>query len=142
MFLFILDYIIEGVALVGLRFCVRRNWFYWFIESRKCFVSCTTQYNFPGDGTPMDMWDFRGWKMIPQNRGLQEPKYLTPHLIQHINPGVKLIVLLRNPADRFCLLCVLFYIIPRQYFIFSFISFSFFLKCLLSVIVKRSYRKH
>nr|XP_022316415.1 carbohydrate sulfotransferase 15-like isoform X2 [Crassostrea virginica] len=53
-----------------------------------------------GDGTPMDMWDFRGWKMIPQNRGLQEPKYLTPHLIQHINPGVKLIVLLRNPADR------------------------------------------
>ncbi|XP_061192047.1 carbohydrate sulfotransferase 15-like [Saccostrea echinata] len=53
-----------------------------------------------GDGTPMDMWDFRGWKMIPQNRGLSEPRYLTPHLIKHINPDVKLIVILRNPVDR------------------------------------------
>ncbi|XP_048762961.2 carbohydrate sulfotransferase 15-like isoform X2 [Ostrea edulis] len=53
-----------------------------------------------GDGTPMDMWDFRGWKMIPQNKGLKEPRYLTPHLIKHINPVVKLIVILRNPVDR------------------------------------------
>lgn len=53
-----------------------------------------------GDGTPMDMWDFRGWTMIPQNKGLKEPQYLTPHLIRHVNRDVKLLILLRNPVDR------------------------------------------
>ncbi|KAL5016974.1 hypothetical protein ScPMuIL_006563, partial [Solemya velum] len=53
-----------------------------------------------GDGTPMDFWDFSGWPLIPQNRGLTEPKILTPHLIRHINPNVKLFLILRDPVDR------------------------------------------
>lgn len=53
-----------------------------------------------GDGTPMDMWDFTGWTQIPQNQNLTEPKYLTPHLIKHINNKTKFIIILRNPVDR------------------------------------------
>lgn len=53
-----------------------------------------------GDGTPMDMWDMSGWVSIPQNQGFREPRVLTPHLIKHMNPAVKLIVILREPVER------------------------------------------
>ena len=53
-----------------------------------------------GDGTPMDFWDFTGWRNIQQNQGLDHPKVLTPHLLHHINPNVKLIIILRNPTQR------------------------------------------
>ncbi|KAL3887009.1 hypothetical protein ACJMK2_026965 [Sinanodonta woodiana] len=38
--------------------------------------------------------------MIPQNKGFHEPKYVTPHLIRHMNPNVKLIVIFRDPLER------------------------------------------
>ncbi|OWF40119.1 carbohydrate sulfotransferase 15-like [Mizuhopecten yessoensis] len=53
-----------------------------------------------GDGTPMDFWDFSGWPQIPQNRNQTMPSILTPHLIKHVNPGVKLILVLRDPTER------------------------------------------
>ncbi|XP_076104304.1 carbohydrate sulfotransferase 15-like isoform X1 [Mytilus galloprovincialis] len=53
-----------------------------------------------GDGTPMDMWDFRGWPQIPQNMNKSEPEILTPHLIRHLYPEMKFIITLRNPIDR------------------------------------------
>ncbi|XP_069127282.1 carbohydrate sulfotransferase 15-like [Argopecten irradians] len=57
-------------------------------------------YGITGDGTPMDAWDFRGWTQIPQNKGLKEPKYLTPDLVHHVNKNMKLIIIMRNPVDR------------------------------------------
>ncbi|XP_063447214.1 carbohydrate sulfotransferase 15-like [Mytilus trossulus] len=53
-----------------------------------------------GDGTPMDMWYYRGWPQIPQNLHKSDPEVLTPHLIRHINPDMKFIIILRNPIDR------------------------------------------
>ncbi|XP_046365506.2 carbohydrate sulfotransferase 15-like [Haliotis rufescens] len=53
-----------------------------------------------GDGTPMDFWDFRGWTRIPQNRGLQEPLVLTPHLMRHVYKYMKFLLIFRNPIDR------------------------------------------
>ncbi|KAK3089005.1 hypothetical protein FSP39_000064 [Pinctada imbricata] len=53
-----------------------------------------------GDGTPMDFWDFSGWPLIPQNKGLQDPKILTPHLINHVNPNAKFVLIFREPAER------------------------------------------
>ncbi|XP_060083042.1 carbohydrate sulfotransferase 15-like [Ylistrum balloti] len=53
-----------------------------------------------GDGTPMDFWDFSGWPKIPQNRNQNIPKILTPHLLKHVNPNVKLILVLRDPTER------------------------------------------
>jgi hypothetical protein len=48
----------------------------------------------------MDFWDLTGWKYIPQNEAMVEPVYLTPHLIKHVNPKVRLIVILREPIER------------------------------------------
>ncbi|XP_060067963.1 carbohydrate sulfotransferase 15-like [Ylistrum balloti] len=54
-----------------------------------------------GHADPMDLWGMYYWKYIPQNDAtLSEPVYTTPHLIHHINPGLKLIVILREPAER------------------------------------------
>ncbi|XP_035826722.1 carbohydrate sulfotransferase 15-like [Aplysia californica] len=53
-----------------------------------------------GDGTPMDFWDFRGWYLDPQNAGLDEPKFLTPHAMRHIYRNPKFFILLRDPAER------------------------------------------
>ena len=53
-----------------------------------------------GDGNPRDIFSMTGWVHIPQNQGLKEPRIITPHLLRHISPGVKLIVLLRNPVER------------------------------------------
>ena len=56
--------------------------------------------NDAGDGTPIDFWDFRAWPLIPQNKGLSEPAVLTPHLMRHLYPDPKFIVIMRNPVDR------------------------------------------
>ncbi|XP_059177860.1 carbohydrate sulfotransferase 15-like [Physella acuta] len=54
-----------------------------------------------GDATPMDLWDFRGWPMIPQNEGLNEPHILTPHFFKYIYKGApKLIIQFREPIER------------------------------------------
>ncbi|WAQ97045.1 CHSTF-like protein, partial [Mya arenaria] len=55
----------------------------------------------PGDGTPMDLWDERGWVNLPQNAGRKTPLFLTPHLVNHVNPHVKLIVIFREPVNRY-----------------------------------------
>ncbi|XP_059177859.1 carbohydrate sulfotransferase 15-like [Physella acuta] len=54
-----------------------------------------------GDASPMDLWDFRGWPMIPQNEGLNEPHILMPHFLKYIYKGApKLIIQLREPIER------------------------------------------
>ncbi|OWF39912.1 carbohydrate sulfotransferase 15-like isoform X3 [Mizuhopecten yessoensis] len=54
-----------------------------------------------GHADPMDLWGMYYWKDIPQNNAtLSEPVYTTPHLIHHINPALKLIVILREPSER------------------------------------------
>ncbi|XP_025086820.1 carbohydrate sulfotransferase 15-like isoform X1 [Pomacea canaliculata] len=52
------------------------------------------------DASPPDMWDFRGWSLLPQNKGLREPKVLTPHLMRHLYRDPKFIVLMRDPVER------------------------------------------
>ncbi|XP_078319066.1 carbohydrate sulfotransferase 15-like [Crassostrea virginica] len=68
--------------------------------SEKLEESSTNFNNIIGDGTPMDFWDFSGWPLIPQNIGHQEPKIITPHLIKHLNPYVKFILIFRQPSER------------------------------------------
>ncbi|PVD34898.1 hypothetical protein C0Q70_06179 [Pomacea canaliculata] len=52
------------------------------------------------DGSPLDMWDLRGWILLPQNRGLREPQVMTPHLMRHLYRDPKFIVLMRDPVER------------------------------------------
>ncbi|KAK3577378.1 hypothetical protein CHS0354_008475 [Potamilus streckersoni] len=54
-----------------------------------------------GHGDPMDFWDHSMWRYIPQNNiSADEPDVLAPDLIHHVNPDVKLILVLRNPIER------------------------------------------
>ena len=53
-----------------------------------------------GEASPSIFWEASHWKELPENRGLDEPKYVTAHYVKHIVPDVKIIVILRNPTDR------------------------------------------
>ena len=49
----------------------------------------------------MDFWDHSSWKRIPQNDPSADvPEVNTPRLIKHVNPDVKLILILRDPIER------------------------------------------
>ena len=49
----------------------------------------------------MDFWDQTQWKFIPQNDpNATEPMYTAPDLLKHVQPNVKLILLLRDPVER------------------------------------------
>ncbi|KAL5017392.1 hypothetical protein ScPMuIL_006981 [Solemya velum] len=52
------------------------------------------------EATAWDFWYFHFWEKIQQNKGLKEPIVVTPHLIQHMIPQTKFIVIFRNPTER------------------------------------------
>ena len=52
------------------------------------------------DGSPPDMWEFRGWTQLPQNRNLRNPAVLTPHLMRHLYRDPKFLILVREPVER------------------------------------------
>lgn len=53
-----------------------------------------------GHGDPMDTWYPFDWTLIPQNYPTsEEPVYVTPNLIYHLNPNIKLILVIRNPVE-------------------------------------------
>ena len=59
--------------------------------------------NYPyitGEATPTYISDSQYWMDTPENTGYDEATILTPHLIKHIIPDVKVIIILRNPTDR------------------------------------------
>lgn len=50
----------------------------------------------------MDFWDHSDWREIPQNDPTADvPTFITPHLVKHVQPNVKLILMLRQPAERY-----------------------------------------
>lgn len=54
-----------------------------------------------GSGDPMDFWDEFAWKLIPQNDPkADEPLWTTPYFVHHMNPNVKLLLMLRDPVER------------------------------------------
>lgn len=53
----------------------------------------------------MDFWDHKYWRDIHQNDPYANvPKVMTPHLVKHVLPNIKLILLLREPAERYFLI--------------------------------------
>ncbi|XP_061187762.1 uncharacterized protein LOC133195824 [Saccostrea echinata] len=44
-----------------------------------------------------DSWD---WKNFPGNERLKEPKYVLPFFIRKLLPGLKIIIMLRDPVER------------------------------------------
>ena len=73
-----------------------------------------------GDASASTLWDNDFWNILPGNADLSEPELLIAHYIHHMTPKVKIIVILRNPIDRW---------VRRCFFEFSFkiVYFSLFL---------------
>ena len=53
-----------------------------------------------GDGTTNTFTDSNYWMDTPENANFTQPEILIPHLIYHLNPQTKLILLLRDPVER------------------------------------------
>ncbi|XP_021357534.1 carbohydrate sulfotransferase 15-like [Mizuhopecten yessoensis] len=53
-----------------------------------------------GEGSQSTLWDHTWWWWYTKNRNDEEPRLLNAHIIRHILPDVKLLVILRNPVDR------------------------------------------
>ena len=52
------------------------------------------------DGSASTLWDNFPWRSLPGNENKTEPVVLNAHHIRHLTPGVKILVILRNPIDR------------------------------------------
>lgn len=73
------------------------------IGETKMSIEDGSQYSdlITGHGDPMDFWDHKHWRDIHQNDPYANvPKVMTPHLVKHVLPNIKLILLLREPAER------------------------------------------
>ncbi|XP_063418203.1 carbohydrate sulfotransferase 15-like [Mytilus trossulus] len=54
-----------------------------------------------GHADAMDYWQAFDWRKIPQNNPKSTvPTYTTPDLIKHINPNIKIILMIRDPVER------------------------------------------
>ena len=64
--------------------------------------SCTKWHiDIVGHVEPMDIYSAFFWKSIPQNDpNAAEPTWTTPYFVRHMNPDVKLLLLLRDPVER------------------------------------------
>jgi len=50
----------------------------------------------------MDVWDRKYEENTPQNiPGSEELLWTTPYAVKHINPNVKLLLMLRDPVERY-----------------------------------------
>jgi N-acetylgalactosamine 4-sulfate 6-O-sulfotransferase len=52
------------------------------------------------EGTPRTVWHGDDWKQYESNQGLDVPKVLLPHIIYHVNPQTKFVIVVRNPIAR------------------------------------------
>ena len=53
------------------------------------------------DGTSQYFWEHDGWEVIPANQGQSEPKVTLIDGLHRINPKAKVIVMFREPTERY-----------------------------------------
>lgn len=46
-------------------------------------------------------FDSKEWRHFPGNEGLMEPKYVLPFFIHKVLPKLKVIIMLRDPVERY-----------------------------------------
>lgn len=54
-----------------------------------------------GDGSVDIAFDSKEWRHFPGNEGLLEPKYVLPFFIHKVLPKLKVIIMLRDPVERY-----------------------------------------
>lgn len=53
-----------------------------------------------GDGSASTFWDNNKWPLTPGNENCMEPGIINADYIRSLNPSVKVIIIVRNPAIR------------------------------------------
>ena len=54
-----------------------------------------------GEGSPSYLYVNDHWRYLPGNEHLDEPKYVILDYIQHLLPKAKIIVIFRDPVERY-----------------------------------------
>lgn len=76
-------------------------------------MNCVNYDFFEGEGSPSNLHLNTHWRHLPGNENLDEPKYVILDYIHHYIPQARIVVIFRNPVDRWVgiILCVLFILI-------------------------------
>ncbi|CAN9499690.1 unnamed protein product [Ophioblennius macclurei] len=53
-----------------------------------------------GDGSASTMWDNQFWRVLDKDSPESEPRFLVQDFIHAVNPTAKIIIILRDPAER------------------------------------------
>ncbi len=56
---------------------------------------------FTVDASVNYLFNALAWKQLPGNKHLGEPQFLPAHLIKHLVPQAKILVILRDPVKRY-----------------------------------------
>ena len=56
-----------------------------------------------GDASAATIWDNYNWYSSPENVGRTDPMILNQHLIHHLLPEAKFILIVRDPVNRYVL---------------------------------------
>ena len=54
-----------------------------------------------GEASAGTIWDNCNWYGLPENEGRSDPVMFNQHLIQHLIPDAKFILILRDPTERY-----------------------------------------
>ena len=55
-----------------------------------------------GEASASTMWDNQAWSYIPSDREGTEPPFLAQDFIHTVQPGAKILIMLRDPVERCC----------------------------------------
>ena len=59
---------------------------------------------FSGEASPSNLHLNSHWRFLPGNENLEEPKYVILDYIHHFLPRAKIIIIFRDPVERFVVL--------------------------------------
>lgn len=55
-----------------------------------------------GEASASTMWDNQAWSYLHRDREETEPPFLAQDFIHAVQPGAKIIIMLRDPVERYC----------------------------------------
>lgn len=67
------------------------------------FISQQGIWLFTGDFSPSTIWDNDIYSALPNNFNLSVPRYMTADFVREMNACAKLIVMMRDPVQRYVL---------------------------------------
>ena len=55
-----------------------------------------------GEASASTMWDNQAWSYLPRDGEETEPPFLAQDFIHTVQPDAKIIIMLRDPVERYC----------------------------------------